>query len=91
MVGLGVKQTTEKNCDFLICQPELLHEFLMVMNILVLIQKITLNFFLRSPSLIVYSHFMHVCSIVKTITPRCRGRSDAPSAIMHQVVHSTEG
>ena len=46
-----------------------------------------------------YSYFMPVCSIVKTITPRCRGRPDAlfiaqgrrPSAIVHQVVHGTEG
>ena len=26
---------------------------------------------------LVYSYFMPVCSIVKTITPRCRGRPDA--------------
>ena len=26
---------------------------------------------------IVYSYFMPVCSIVKTITPRCRGGPDA--------------
>ena len=27
--------------------------------------------------LILYSYFMPVCSIVKTIIPRCRGRPDA--------------
>ena len=37
---------------------------------------------------IVYSYFMPVCSIVKTITPRCRGR---PDALVHQVVHGTDG
>ena len=30
---------------------------------------------------ILYSYFMHVCSIVKTITPRCRGR---PDALLHE-------
>ena len=47
---------------------------------------------------LLYSYFMPVCSIVKTITPRCRGRPDSqlheaerPSAIVHQVVHGTEG
>ena len=33
---------------------------------------------------IVYSYFMPVCSIVKTITPRCRGRPDA-------LLHEAEG
>ena len=33
---------------------------------------------------ILYSYFMPVCSIVKTITPRCRGRPDA-------LVHEAEG
>ena len=33
---------------------------------------------------IVNSYFMHVCSIVKTITPRCRGRPDA-------LLHEAEG
>ena len=32
----------------------------------------------------VYSYFMPVCSIVKTITPRCRGRPDA-------LLHEAEG
>ena len=42
---------------------------------------------------ILYNDLMPVCSIIKTITPRCRGRPDArrPSAIVHQVVHGTEG
>ena len=47
---------------------------------------------------ILYSYIIPVCSIVKTFTPRCRGRTDAllheaegPSAIVHQVVHGTEG
>ena len=31
-----------------------------------------------------YSYFMPVCSIVKTITPRCRGRPDA-------LLHEAEG
>ena len=31
--------------------------------------------------LILYSYFMPVCSIVKTITPRCRGR---PDALLHE-------
>ena len=50
-----------------------------------------------SRPIILYSYFMPVCSIVKTITSRCRGRPDAllyevrPSAIVHQVVHGTEG
>ena len=35
-----------------------------------------------------YSSFMPVCSKVKTITPRCCGR---PDALLHQVVHGTEG
>ena len=26
---------------------------------------------------VLYRYFMHVCSIVQTITPRCRGRPDA--------------
>ena len=30
----------------------------------------------RHRGVIVYSYFMPVCSIVKTITPRCRGRPD---------------
>ena len=30
---------------------------------------------------IVYCYFMPVCSIVKTITPRCRGR---PDALLHE-------
>ena len=34
--------------------------------------------------LILYSYFMPVCSIVKTITPRCRGRPDA-------LLHEAEG
>ena len=29
----------------------------------------------------VFSYFMPVCSIVKTITPRCRGR---PDALLHE-------
>ena len=29
----------------------------------------------------VYSYLMPVCSIVKTITPRCRGR---PDALLHE-------
>ena len=29
-----------------------------------------------------YSYFMPVCSIVKTITPRCRG---PPDALLHEV------
>ena len=33
---------------------------------------------------ILYSYFMPVCSIVKTITPRCRGRPDA-------LLHEAEG
>ena len=33
---------------------------------------------------IIYSYFMPVCSIVKTITPRCRGRPDA-------LLHEAEG
>ena len=33
---------------------------------------------------IVYSDFMPVCSIVKTITPRCHGRPDA-------LLHKAEG
>ena len=33
---------------------------------------------------IIYSYFMPVCSIVKTITPRCPGRPDA-------VFHEAEG
>ena len=37
---------------------------------------------------IFYSYFMPVCSIVKTITPRCRG---PPDALLHQVVHGAEG
>ena len=28
-------------------------------------------------TLILYSYFIPICSIVKTITPRCRGRLDA--------------
>ena len=39
----------------------------------------------------VYSYFMPVCSIVKTITPRCRGLSLWFSAIVYQVVHGTSG
>ena len=35
----------------------------------------------RNILLIVYSYFMPVCSIVKTITPRCRGR---PDALLHE-------
>ena len=34
--------------------------------------------------LLVYSYSMPVCSIVKTITPRCRGRPDA-------LLHEAEG
>ena len=30
---------------------------------------------------ILYSYFMPVCSKVKTITPRCRGR---PDALLHE-------
>ena len=30
---------------------------------------------------LVYSYFMHVCSIFKTITPRCSGR---PDALLHK-------
>ena len=37
---------------------------------------------------ILYSYFMPVCSIVKSITLRCRGR---PDALLHEVVHGTEG
>ena len=33
---------------------------------------------------IIYSYFMPVCSIVKTITPRCRERPDA-------LLHEAEG
>ena len=33
---------------------------------------------------LVYSYFMPACSIVKTITPRCRGPSDA-------LLHEAEG
>ena len=33
---------------------------------------------------ILYSYFIPVCSIVKTITPRCRGRPDA-------LLHDAEG
>ena len=33
---------------------------------------------------IVYSYLMPVCSIVKTITPRCRGQPDA-------LLHEAEG
>ena len=32
---------------------------------------------------IVYSYVMPVCSIVKIITPRCRGR---PDALLHEVI-----
>ena len=38
----------------------------------------------RDARLTVYSYFMSVCSIVKTITPRCRGRPDA-------LLHDAEG
>ena len=38
----------------------------------------------RHLGVIVYSYFMPVCSIVKTITPRCRGRPDA-------LLHEAEG
>ena len=34
--------------------------------------------------ILLYSYFMPVCSIVKTITPRCRGRPDA-------LLHEAEG
>ena len=34
--------------------------------------------------IIVYSYLMPACSIVKTITPRCRGRPDA-------LLHEAEG
>ena len=34
--------------------------------------------------IMVYSYFMPVCSIVKTITPRCRGQPDA-------LLHEAEG
>ena len=33
---------------------------------------------------LLFSYFMPVCSIVKTITPRCRGRPDA-------LLHEAEG
>ena len=33
---------------------------------------------------LVYNYFMPACSIVKTITPRCRGRPDA-------LLHEAEG
>ena len=46
---------------------------------------------------IVYSYFMPVCSIVKTISPRCRGLMHQVDALLHeaegrvhQVVHGTE-
>ena len=32
-------------------------------------------------SIILYSYFMPVCSIVKTITPRCSGQ---PGALLHE-------
>ena len=32
-------------------------------------------------SALLYSYFMPVCRIVKTITPRCRGR---PDALLHE-------
>ena len=35
----------------------------------------------KGHSYIVYSYFMPVCRIVKTITPRCRGR---PDALLHE-------
>ena len=35
-------------------------------------------------NVILYSYFMAVCSIVKTITPRCCGRPDA-------LLHEAEG
>ena len=37
---------------------------------------------------VVYSYFMPVCSIVKTITPRCRGR---PEALLHEATLSVFG
>ena len=37
---------------------------------------------LQHTSIILYSYFMPVCSIVKTITPSCRGR---PDALLHEV------
>ena len=36
---------------------------------------------------ILYSYFMPVCSIVKTITPKCHGR---PDALLYSV-HEAEG
>ena len=35
---------------------------------------------------ILYSYFMPVCSIVKTFTPRCRGR---PDALLHEAYEIT--
>ena len=45
---------------------------------------IALSHDVASGSEIIYSCFMPVCSIVKTITPRCRGRPDA-------LLHEAEG
>ena len=46
---------------------------------------------------ILYSYLMPNCSIVKSITPKCRGRPDAllheaegRRAIVHQVVQGSE-
>ena len=38
----------------------------------------------RTFFILIYSYFMPVCSIVQTITPRCRGRPDA-------LLHDAEG
>ena len=59
---------------------------------LIVFWVLTIKFISR---FIVYSYFMPVCSIVKTITPRCRGRPDAllheAQGRVHISVHVTEG
>ena len=46
-----------------------------------LVQIIIIRIYHECEGGIVYSYFMPVCSIVKTITPRCRGR---PDALLHE-------
>ena len=47
-------------------------------------ERVCVSGYPQDLQVIVYSYFMHVCSIVKTITPRCHGQLDA-------LFHKAEG
>ena len=58
--------------------------FIMQTNVGVLTFMSMIDIIFSGIEHILYIYFMPVCSIVKTITPRCRGRPDA-------LLHEAEG